>query len=107
MKSSTIRFLKGKIWPDKEVPIKDITIRGQERVIHFKGGETLAVSRQRLVNAFHKIMARHQKHQMRETIKVLPDKRVSMMIGGLQRGKQKIYVSKKAAEQALDRWYGK
>jgi hypothetical protein len=103
--SSTTRFLVDRMYPGKTSPVRNITVRGNTRIVHLRNGEMFRQTKRQLVKAFHTVLRGEQFHRAVQTIKPLNNGRVAAMIGGQKMGVEKHYASKQRAIAALKRRY--
>lgn len=106
--SSTSRFLVGKKLPVPNAPdslVKEVKIRGKDRLILFENREKIILSRTKLKNAFYKAMSVEQYNAALGSIKRLPDGKASIQIGGLEQGERRQYVTPARAAKAAENYY--
>jgi hypothetical protein len=103
--SNTESFLKGKYFPGLPSPVRRVEKQGDTRVITDSRGNTLKVTKKKLLGAFNQVLAYHQKVETLKTVRTLPNYRATVMLGGRLKGERKTYSSKENAFRAVDRRY--
>jgi hypothetical protein len=103
--SDTIRFLKGKKVAGLPAPVAQVLKWGEKRVVVDAEGHRQTVTQERLKTMFNQAMAQYQYLDLRKTVHTRPDGTASVILGGREKGERKVYVSREAALQALNRRY--
>lgn len=106
-KSNTTKFLQGKIYPGKSSPVKEITVRGNTRIVHLQDGQMFRQTKRALVKAFHTVLRGEQFHTAVRSIQPVGNtNKVVATVGGEKKGEEKVYSSKERAVAALKKRYG-
>ncbi len=109
--STTERFLKGRQIPGHRVLtglVTSVRVRKDgARVVTDDAGNSVVLSKARLMEAFNRSLSAVQKKAMMRTIRQTANHRATMMLGGKKKGVRKTYVNVAAAKRALARRYGK
>jgi hypothetical protein len=103
--SGLTRYLRGKILDSISLPVKNIVVHGNQRVVISKDGSLRVFSKEDITRQFKSILARNQKELMKKTMRKTT-KGVRIHVGGLVKGKIKYYKTKSNAKGALTKYYG-
>lgn len=105
--SSMTRFLKGKVIPGQPGAVVNITVKGNTRLVSLSTGEVVKKDKRTILKAFHQVLAKEQATKAKKSIRVAPDGKASVTLGGTQKGVRKTYASKANALRAIERHHGK
>jgi len=104
--SGTVKLLQGKLYPGHNSPIKDITAKGNTRIVHLKDGSMVETTKRQVAKAFESALTAEGYKRARQSARTLPDGKVEVTIGGRYHGHRKAYSTKGRALSALKRRYG-
>lgn len=97
----------GKIPPGQTKKIQSVDVVGNHRIIRYEDGSIRRVSKAQLMGTFQAVLSAQQKEAMGKTMKLHKNGSVSVKLGGMVKGKRKIYKSIQGAKKALARRYPK